>query len=258
MLAVASPSAAIFACSSRTLIHPPTSILSSTCTTTSNTRPRSKSESKGKSKRSHKMSAFQTRLASEYSSLFSSGLLAPPRTSFDHDRTPTSSPAASPFSSPMKVGPDADSNALDVGDRAAVDRATTPTPGSYRPLAPPSPSTPASHHAYNRKQENLPPTSRHPQTPSMRRRKSSLSLAASPLPMLKSRPSLVLRARSGSYSSVSSGGSSHGNGHLSMSSLGAGPMTAMPAFMRSGSDGTVGTTNLMGRMRSGSLGGAIR
>jgi hypothetical protein len=179
--------------------------------------------------------SFETRLAAQYSSLFSSGLLAPPRASVDGDRTPTSSPGPSPTASPV-LQP-----AMAPGSPSAMtidERDTTPTPSSYRPLAPPSPRTPAQQRRALSTNENLAPSSRNP--PSIRRRKSSLSLATSPMPMLKSRPSFLMRARSGSMNDA--------------------PLTApiMPGFTRHGSDGVVGNTGLIGRMRSGSLGGAIR
>lgn len=173
--------------------------------------------------------SFQTRLAAQYSSVFSAGLLAPPRASYDHDRTPTSSPAPSPRAMP-RVLP-----AMDPGSPMHLlerERSTTPTPTHYRPLAPPSPRTPA------RRDENAVPRRGAP--PSLRKRKSSLSVAQSPIPLLKTRPSFLLRSRSGSMNEA------------------AGMMASASPLGRHVSESSIGGGGLISRMRSGSVGGAIR
>jgi cytoskeletal protein RodZ len=170
-----------------------------------------------------------------YSAFFSSGLLAPPRKT-SPELTPCS-PSAFLLSSPL-----GHSSPRPTGEDEPMDedgRATTPTPGtSERP-----PNSTGS----NTSTATVTAVSR------LRRRRSSLTISTSPATQLKtsaSRPVLntavVTRTRSGSI--VASGPLSDAQG------LGvAGGRKRSGSNARASSD-----TSLMGRLRSGSLGTALR
>jgi hypothetical protein len=83
------------------------------------------------------LGAFPTVLAAEYSSLFSSSLIAPPlaRASADRDRIPVSSPAPSPSTSPAPA-PALGSPLMPIPRAYDRERSTTLTPTNPNPAAP--------------------------------------------------------------------------------------------------------------------------
>ncbi|KAF9445853.1 hypothetical protein P691DRAFT_805071 [Macrolepiota fuliginosa MF-IS2] len=191
-------------------------------------------------------------MTSTYSAFFSSGLLAPPNLYPKSARSPPSSPGLLPSSpglitsspgitrdpSPAPIGDDSDVEDLDIEMDTEGARAPTPTPSSVGGRS---------------RSGSIASTVQQDQKPRLRKRRSSLNVATSPMNAIKSPQrnagnALHLQQRLPLLPTGSIGRSRSGS--LSFLGFGAPPVDGgdAPNVAPQG-------TSLLGRMRSGSVGG---
>lgn len=188
-------------------------------------------------------------MTTAYSAFFSSGLLAPPQLYPKSARTPPSSPGLLPSSpglvpSPRSASPvadDSDIEDFDINmDTDEPRRFPTPTPSSVGGRSRSGSVVSVAQHAQQA------------QKPRLRRRRSSINVGTSPMNVIKSPQrnagsALQLQQRLSGSIGRSRGGS--------LSFLGLGPPSTEPNS-QNGQNVASQSTSLLGRMRSGSVGGA--
>lgn len=185
-------------------------------------------------------------MTATYSAFFSSGLLAPPHL-YPKSRTPPSSPGLLPSSpglapslgvtrgsSPMPIADDSDIEDLDMNMDEDGARALTPTPSCTSGRS---------------RSGSVASTIQQGQKPRLRKRRSSLNVASSPMNAIKSPQRNAGNALQLQQRLTGSIGRSRG-GSLSFLGLGA-PSSESIDGPNVASQGT----SLLGRMRSGSVGG---